>query len=57
MNDQNADYWENRAVSYHELKEYEESIKDYSKAIQLNGQNDSYWIHRGNSYYESKIYE
>ena len=44
--------YNNRGLAYHDLKQYELAIKDYSQAIQLDSGYVAAYNNRGNSYYE-----
>ena len=53
----NASYWNNRGVTYHNLKEYEKAIEDYNKAIELNPNYSLAYNNRGNTFSILKEYE
>ena len=53
----NASYWNNRGVTYHNLKEYEKAIEDYNRAIELNPNNTTSYNNIGATYYNLKEYE
>ena len=42
--------YSNRGRSYHELGQYQQSIEDYDKAIDLDPDDATYYINRGISY-------
>lgn len=52
-----AKAYNNRGLAYHELKQYELAIKDYSQAIQLDSGYVAAYNNRGNSYYELAEYQ
>ena len=43
------DYFYNRGVSYHALEKYEDALKDYDKAIELDPKDPENFNGRGNS--------
>ena len=49
--------YNNRGVAYHELKQYERAIEDFSKAIELNPNLADGYYNRGFTYHELKQYE
>jgi tetratricopeptide (TPR) repeat protein len=51
----NSVYWNRRGNAYYNLKQYQEAVEDYSKAIELSPNNATYWSNRGDAY--SKLNE
>ena len=49
--------YNNRGLAYHELKQYDNAIKDYSQAIELDPAQVTAYNNRGNSYYERNEYQ
>lgn len=49
--------YNNRGLAYHELKQYDRAIKDYSQAIKLDPGHAAAYNNRGNSYYERNEYQ
>jgi tetratricopeptide (TPR) repeat protein len=49
--------YNNRGISYRNLKEYEQAIQDYNKAIELDPNNSVAYNNLANSYYDLKQYE
>jgi hypothetical protein len=48
--------YSNRGLAYHELKQYQMAIKDFSRAIKLDPEYATAYNNRGNSYYELNEY-
>ncbi|MDE3304607.1 tetratricopeptide repeat protein, partial [Lacticaseibacillus paracasei] len=45
-----ADYYKNRAITYHHMNDYKAAIADYTKAIELDGTHANYYYDRGIAY-------
>jgi tetratricopeptide (TPR) repeat protein len=52
-----AKAYNNRGLAYHDLKLYQQAIKDYSRAIELDSVDVAAYNNRGNSYYELTEYQ
>jgi tetratricopeptide (TPR) repeat protein len=48
--------YNNRGLAYHELKQYDKAIKDYSQSIKLDPAHVAAYNNRGNSHYERNEY-
>jgi len=47
----------NRGLAYHDLKQYQKAVNDYSEAIKLDPRYAAAYNNRGNSYYELNEYQ
>lgn len=56
-NQNTAKAYNNRGLAYHDLKLYQQAIKDYSRAIELDSVDVAAYNNRGNSYYELTEYQ
>ena len=52
----NASYYNNRGITFNNLKKYKEAIEDYSEAIKLNPSYSLAYNNRGVSFYNLKDY-
>ena len=52
----NASYYNNRGITFNNLKKYKEAIEDYSEAIKLNPNYSLAYNNRGVSFYNLKDY-
>ena len=52
-----ANFYVNRGHKYRELKQYDQALADYTKAIQLDPGNAEAYHHRGTTYHELKQYD
>ncbi len=49
--------YSNRGLAYHDLRQYQNAVKDYNTAIKLDPGYASAYNNRGNSYYELKEFQ
>ncbi|MDR2095351.1 MAG: tetratricopeptide repeat protein [Treponema sp.] len=53
----NADFFNSRGLTFHELKEWEIAISDYTEAIKLNPENAVYFNNRRNTFHAIKEWD
>ena len=55
--DEIADDYNERGISFFNLKKYPEAIKEFTKAIKILNNDPDYYFNRGLSYYSMRMYE
>ncbi|MHB1471011.1 MAG: tetratricopeptide repeat protein, partial [Thermoplasmataceae archaeon] len=56
-NDELADDYNERGISYFNLAKYPEAVKEFTKAIKVIGNEPDYYFNRGLAYYSLKMLE